>query len=130
MFIKDPIITKKIHFIKGILKNFVPVSRENKRVHKNIQRLFSKNIAFWHSNQWSTDDQIKLKLENYLDFPWDEDNITAIHIYYLKLKGVSKQHTKDDKTYENSRNYKATIDRLESEFLVSQDAGKEGLYVK
>lgn len=131
MFIKDPVITAKIHFIKGILKKHTDAVRENKKVMLHNHRIFIENLKYGdygYTWKWSVEEQARLK--KWVDSGWNNDTITALHVYYLQLKGVNKQHTKDDVNYVKSNVYfKIVSERLEKEFLVSQDARKAGIYV-
>lgn len=131
MFIKDPVITSKIHLIKYILKEFALTERHNKRVYKNNFRVMKENIGisrwFGDTQDWPQAQKDRLKI--YVYNPESSDTITALHVYFLKLKGVKKQHTKDDESYASSWNYKASVEKFEKEFLVSQEIGKEGNHV-
>lgn len=131
MFIKDPVITNKIHLIKRILKEFAVTERHNKHVFKNNFRVMKDNVGI---SRWFGDDKDwpqvqKDRIKKYIDSSWCSDSITALHVYFLKLKGVKKQHTKDDENYASSWNYKAGVEKFEKEFLVSQEVGKEGNHV-
>lgn len=128
--IKDPIITAKIHFIKSILKKHAIASRENKKISLFNNKINIDDPKYSHeawSSIWS--DEKKAKLKPYVDSGFNNDTITLVHVYYLLLKGVNKQHTKDDKFYVGKYNYQTTIQKLEKEFLVSQEVGKEGNHV-
>ncbi len=131
MFIKDPVITNKIHLIKRVLKEFAVTSRHNKQVFKDNFKVKSENINIsrWFGDTTDWPQNQKDRLKKYIDITWSIDNITALHVYFLKLKGVKKQHTKDDEKYASNRNYKTSVEKFEKEFLVSQEIGKEGNYV-
>ncbi len=131
MFIKDQIITAKIYFIKSIFKKHTLAARENKRILVHNHKVFMENLKYGgYGHTWKWTPEEKSKLKNWIDSGWNNDTITALHVYYLQLKGVSKQHTKDDVNYVKSNvYYKIVSERLEKEFLVSQDAEKEGIYV-
>jgi hypothetical protein len=128
----DPIITKKIHFIKGVLKNYAHYKKEFDIIHKEYNRIIIKysldNKISYSDSYWKIKNSLPIlpnndntKLCNYL-------TITAVHIYYLKVKGSSKQHTKDDKKYENNVYYKIAVEKLEEEFALLQKAKEERNY--
>ncbi len=128
--IKDPIISAKIHFIKCILKKHAIASRENKKISKFNNKINIQDPKYSHE-AWSSiwTDEKKAKLKTYIDSGFNNDTITLIHVYYLVLKEASKQHTKDDKFYVTKYNYQTTIQKLEKEFMVSQEVGREGNHV-
>jgi hypothetical protein len=123
----DPIITEKIQFIKKLLKQHTLDVRENKKLLKLNRQILNDN-GYCSFYEVSTETRKKLGMFKYVDIRLIH-SIIEVHIYYLRLKGVSKRHTKDDAKYENSNYYKATISQLEKEFLVSQEVRKEGIYV-
>jgi hypothetical protein len=126
MFTQDPIITKKIHFIKGILKEFTSSSKQNKKAYVHNRRIYSK-----YPGLFVIPDDAKAQLKPIVEMPFDfdENDITILHIYYLKVKNVNKQHTKDDKKYEGYYAYQKVTSTVEKEFQLLQEAGKEGNYV-
>lgn len=131
MINKDPIITAKIHYLRSILKEFAVTERHNKNVFKNNFRVMQKydDQGSWFGDTRNWTPEQKDEIKTYLDNSYNTDSITALHVYYLKLKGVNKQHTKDDKAYESNSIYASTVKGFEEEFVVLQQAGKEGHYV-
>ncbi len=128
--IKDPIITAKIRFIKGILKNHTTIAKSNKKIWDYNNKIMLENLKYGPYGMtfhWPADQKERFK--KYIDSDYSSDTITHVHIYYLRLKAVNKQHTKDDKAHEDTLYYKASIQKLEKGFLVSQNAGKEGHHV-
>lgn len=125
----DPIITKKIHFIKGILKKHTLAVRESNKINNFNHKIFIDNLKYGpYGHTWKWPAGESAKLIKWIDSTWNHNTITALHVYYLQLKGVSKQHTKDDNYVKSTYNYKNVSERLEKEFLVPQEAGKEGIY--
>lgn len=127
----DPLITKKIYYIKSILKGFASDVKKTIEVNKYNQSIIRKFMIDNDCEYFDAVNKLKGKLkEHSADTTWCTYwHITALHIIYLKVKGVNKQHTKDDKSYENHVYFKITMEKLEKEFSLSQHAGKEGLYV-
>ncbi len=136
-FTHDPIITKKIYYIKGLLKEYAVYSKSIKAYYKHNDLIISKYIlekqkegkivGSWEAHR---DPSIKDILKPYPISPatfLTYLTITPLHIYYLKVKGSTKTHTKDDKKYENDVYYKITVEKLEKEFALSLEAGKEGI---
>lgn len=125
---KDPIITAKIHFIKSILKKHGIAAKENKKSAILNYKLYIENYKYGPNFYYWTA-ELKEKLTHYIDSGYNNDTITYVHIYYLLLKEVNKQHTKDDKLHVTKYSYQTTIQKLEKEFLVSQEVRKEGNHV-
>ena len=129
----DPIITKKIHFIKGLLKEYAVYSRDIKAYysynHPLITKYMSENDCL---NYYEAERQLKgiIKEHPKTKTYWlyvHPLTITCLHIYYLKVKGSTKQHTKDDKKYETIAWYKILVEKLEKDFQLLLKAGEEGI---
>lgn len=133
---RDPLTTKKIQFIKSILKKHALTAKENKKIfHHNNKivmehyRHTQQNIKYRSVIYLSSQQVIDLNIKDYIESGYNDYTITLIHVYYLRLKESSKFHTKDDSKYEASSIYKSIVSELEKKFLVSCDVGTTGLYV-